>query len=87
MPGKEGPKAKSKAQQQAAGIAHAIQKGEMKGKPGMPATAMAKSMGPADAKSMASGPMKGKPEHKGQKRGHGGVINVGEGNFKVRPVK
>ena len=87
MPGKERPKAESKAQQAAAGIAHAIQQGEVKGKPGMPATAMAKSMKPGDVKSMASGPMTGKPEHKGPKRGHGGVTNVGEGNFKVRPVK
>ena len=54
MPGKEKPKAGSKAQQAAAGIAHAIQKGEVKGKPGMPATAMAKSMKPGDVKSMAS---------------------------------
>lgn len=78
MPGKKGSKAESKAQQQAAGIAHAIQKGEIKGKPGMPATAMAKSMKPGDVKSMASGPMKGKPEHKGYS-----VVPEG----KVRKVK
>jgi hypothetical protein len=82
MPGKEKPKATSKVQQQAAGIAHAVQEGKMKGKPGLPATAMAQSMKPGDVKSMASGPMTGKPEHKGR-----GVTNVGEGNFKVRPVK
>ena len=64
MPGKERPKAESKAQQQAAGIAHAIQKGEMKGKPGMPATDMAKSMSPADTKSMAGTKHKGLPEKK-----------------------
>ena len=63
MPGKERPKAGSKAQQATAGIAHAIQKGEMKGKPGMPATEMAKSMGKADVKSMASGSTKGLPGH------------------------
>lgn len=63
MPGKKRPKAESKAQQAAAGIAHAIQKGEMKGKPGMPATEMAKSMKSGDVKSMASGPMAGKPMH------------------------
>lgn len=64
MPGKKGPKAESKAQQAVAGIAHAIQKGEMKGKPGMPATEMAKSMGKGDVKSMASTKHKGLPVHK-----------------------
>ena len=61
MPGKERPKAVSKKQQAAAGIAHAIQQGKMKGKPGMPATEMAKSMGKGDAKSMASTPTAGLP--------------------------
>lgn len=64
MPGKKGPKAESKAQQQAAGIAHAIQQGKMKGKPGMPAAEMAKSMGKADTKSMASTKQVGLPIHK-----------------------
>ncbi len=63
MPGKKGPKAESKAQQQTAGIAHAIQKGEMKGKPGMPATEMAKSMGKEDVKSMAKTKHAGLPKH------------------------
>jgi hypothetical protein len=80
MPGKERPKASSKAQQTTAGIAHAIQKGEMKGKPGMPATEMAKSMGTADVKSMASGSTKGKPEHKG-------YTVIDQGSSKVRKVK
>lgn len=68
MPGKERPKAGSKAQQAAAGIAHAIQQGKMKGKPGMPATEMAESMGAADVKSMASTTHGGLPEHKKQRR-------------------
>ena len=61
MPGKEKPKAGSKAQQAAAGIAHAIQQGKTKGKPGMPATAMAKSMKSGDVKAMASTPHAGLP--------------------------
>ncbi len=64
MPGKERPKAVSEKQQQVAGIAHAIQKGEMKGKPGMPATGMAKSMGKADVKAMASTKHTGLPVKK-----------------------
>ena len=64
MPGKERPKAVSEKQQAAAGIAHAIQKGEMKGKPGMPATEMAKSMGKGDVKSMASTKHAGLPVKK-----------------------
>jgi hypothetical protein len=64
MPGTERPKAVSEKQQQVAGIAHAIQKGEMKGKPGMPATEMAKSMSKADTKSMASTKHAGLPVHK-----------------------
>jgi hypothetical protein len=63
MPGKKGPKAESKAQQAVAGMAHAIQKGEMKAKPGTPSAEMAKSMDPADAKSMASTKHKGLPRH------------------------
>jgi len=85
MPGKERPKAESKAQQAAAGIAHAIQKDEMKGKPGMPATEMAKSMGKADVKAMASGSTKGKPEHKAPKKHAPGYTVVGDS--KVRKVK
>ena len=53
MPGKERPKAESKAQQTVAGMAHAIQKGEMKAKPGTPSAEMAKSMSKADTTSMA----------------------------------
>jgi hypothetical protein len=68
MPGKERPKATSKAQQAVAGIAHAIQKGEMKAKPGTPSAEMAKSMGKADVKSMASTTHGGLPEHKKQRR-------------------
>lgn len=63
MPGKERPKAESKAQQQAAGIAHAIQKGEIKGKPGTPSAEMAKSMSKADTTSMAETKHKGLPKH------------------------
>ena len=87
MPGKERPKAASKAQQAVAGIAHAIQKGETKGKPGMPATAMAKSMGPADVKSMASGSTKGKPEHKASKKQDPGYTVIDQGSSKVHKVK
>jgi hypothetical protein len=68
MPGKERPKTESKAQQAAAGIAHAIQQGKMKGKPGMPATEMAKSMSKADTTSMAGTTHAGLPEHKKQRR-------------------
>ena len=64
MPGKERPKAESQAQQKVAGMAHAIQKGEMKGKPGMPATEMAKSMSKTDTKSMASTSHAGLPVKK-----------------------
>ena len=64
MPGKERPKAESQAQQKVAGMAHAIQKGEMKGKPGMPATEMAKSMSKTDTKSMASTKHAGLPVKK-----------------------
>ena len=64
MPGKERPKAVSEKQQQAAGIAHAIQQGKIKGKPGMPATEMAKSMGKGDVKSMAGTKHAGLPVKK-----------------------
>ena len=64
MPGKDRPKAESKAQQAVAGMAHAIQKGEMKAKPGTPSAEMAKSMGKADTKSMASTKHEGLPKHK-----------------------
>ena len=64
MPGQERPKAESQAQQKVAGMAHAIQKGEMKGKPGMPATEMAKSMSKTDTKSMASTKHAGLPVRK-----------------------
>lgn len=63
MPGKKRPKAESKAQQAVAGMAHAIQKGEMKAKPGTPSAEMAKSMSKADVKSMASTKHKGMPVH------------------------
>ena len=64
MPGgRARPKAKSEAQQEVAGMAHAIQKGEMKAKPGTPSAKMAKSMDPADTKSMASTKHAGLPKH------------------------
>lgn len=48
--------AKSLAQAQMMGIAHAIQKGEMKGTPGMPATEAAATMKPSDVTDFASTP-------------------------------
>ena len=64
MPGGRGrPKAESKAQQAVAGMAHAIQKGEMKAKPGTPSAKMAASMDPADTTSMAKTKHKGLPKH------------------------
>lgn len=67
MPGKAKPKAKSKSQQAVAGMAHAIQKGEMQAMPGSPATEMAQSMSKGDVKAMASTKHKGLPQHAGRK--------------------
>ena len=65
MPGgKARPKAVSEAQQQVAGMAHAIQQGKMKPKPGTPSAEMAKTMGKADTKSMASTSHAGLPVKK-----------------------
>jgi hypothetical protein len=64
MPGdKPRKKATSVAQQRVAGMAHAIQKGEMKAQPGTPSAEMAKSMGKADVKAMASTTHGDKPMH------------------------
>jgi Protein of unknwon function (DUF3008) len=52
MPGK------SKAQRQAAGIAHAIQKGEVKPQKGKPSAEMAKSMTMKETKEFAQKPKK-----------------------------
>jgi hypothetical protein len=51
----------SKKQRMAAGMAKAIQAGEMPGKPGMPATEMAQSMKPAVLNEFAGTPQKGLP--------------------------
>lgn len=56
--------AKSKAMRKTAGMAEAIQKGEMNPIPGTPSAEMAKSMKSADLKEFASTPEKGLPEHK-----------------------
>jgi len=64
--------AKSLAQAQMMGIAHAIQKGEMKGKPGMPATEAAATMKPSDVTDFASTPQAGLP-----KRMAPAAVNVG----------
>jgi len=50
----------SKAQRQAAGIAHAIQKGEVKAKPGTPSAEMAKSMTKKQTKEFSQKLKKGK---------------------------
>ncbi|MEW6385919.1 MAG: DUF3008 family protein [Thermodesulfobacteriota bacterium] len=60
----------SKKQQQAMGIAHAIQKGEVKAKAGTPSAEIAKSMKPADVKEFAGTPHKGLPEKKKSNPGH-----------------
>jgi hypothetical protein len=52
----------SKAQQQAAGIAKAIQKGERKAKPGTPSAEMAKMSG-KDLDKFAKTKTKGLPKH------------------------
>ena len=87
MPGKERPKAVSQAQQAVAGMAHAIQKGELKPKPGTPSAEMAKSMGKADTKSMASTGHKGLPEHKAPKKHDRGYTVIDQGSSKVRHIK
>lgn len=55
--------AKSENQQEAMGIAHAIQEGKVKSKPGTPSAEIAKTMKPADVKEFASTPRKELPEH------------------------
>jgi hypothetical protein len=54
----------SKKQQKTMGMAHAIQKGEMKAKPGTPSAEIAKSMEPSDVKHFASTPQAGLPQKK-----------------------
>lgn len=54
----------SKKQRRTAGMAAAIQKGEMAPQPGMPATEMAASMKPADVREFASTPEKRLPMKK-----------------------
>lgn len=56
--------AQSKKQRRTAGMARAIQKGEMKARPGTPSAEMAASMPPADLKEFASTPEKGLPVRK-----------------------
>lgn len=56
--------AKSEAQQKVMGMAHAIQKGEMKGKPGMPATKIAATMEPEEVEEFARTKHKGLPERR-----------------------
>jgi len=51
----------SKAQQQAMGIAHGIQKGTVKPKAGTTSAKIAKSMKPGDVKDFAETPRKGLP--------------------------
>jgi len=55
--------AKSKAQQEMMGMAHAIQKGEMKAKPGTASAKIASTMNPGDVKDFASTKTKGLPMH------------------------
>ena len=54
--------AKSIAQQQAFGIARAIQKGEKKGKKGTPSAQIAKSAKPKDVRKYANTKHKGLPK-------------------------
>jgi len=54
----------SKAQQQAMGIAHAIQKGDVKPKAGTASAKIAKSMKPGEVKKYAETPRKGLPSRK-----------------------
>lgn len=75
--------AKSKSQQAAMGMAHAIQQGEMKAKPGTPSAAIAKNMKPADVREFASTPQKGLPQ-KAPKKKEMKVMNVGEPIKKMR---
>ena len=67
--------AKSKEQRKAAGIARAIQKGEMKAKPGTPSAEMAK-MKPSSLRGFAKTKEKGLPEKK--KKGKGKMAFKGE---------
>jgi hypothetical protein len=69
--------AKSKKQQETMGIAHAVQKGEIKAKPGTPSAKIAKSMKPADVREFASTPQQGLPPKASKKKGLK-MINVGE---------
>ena len=78
---------KSKSQQRFMGMVHAAQQGEGAASPAV--AKAAESMSKKSAKDFASTPRKGLPE-KVKKPSSGkshGVTNVGEGNFKVRPVK
>lgn len=56
--------AESRNQQEAMGLAHAIQEGKMKPKPGTPSAKIAQTMKPTDVKDFASTPRKGLPEKK-----------------------
>jgi len=51
----------SQKQQEVAGMAHAIQRGEMAPKPGTPSAQMAASMKPSDVKDFASTPRNNLP--------------------------
>lgn len=64
--------AKSLAQAQTMGIAHAIQKGEMPAKPGTPSAEIAATMKPSDVTDFASTPQTGLP-----KRVKPAAVNVG----------
>jgi hypothetical protein len=54
---------KSKAQRKTAGMARAIQKGEMAPVPGSPSAQMAKSMESSDLREFATTKEKGLPQH------------------------
>ena len=68
--------AESKAQRRVAGMADAIQKGEMKAIPGTPSAEMAESMKPSDVKDFAKTKEKGLPRHK-KKKPHVKHTNTG----------
>jgi len=61
----------SRKQRKTAGMARAIQKGEMKAKPGTPSAEMAK-MKPSALRDFAKTKEKGLPEKKGKKK-HDGI--------------
>lgn len=57
----------SQNQQEAMGMANAIQEGKAKPKPGTPSAKIAKTMTPADVKEFASTPREGLPKKKAEK--------------------